>query len=59
MSNRSKSLFRGPGVKHFALVHRSVRDPALNEGASERVFAEVDRKQVSRDDIRVPVLQGE
>lgn len=48
MSNRQKSLFRGPGVKHYALVHRSVRDPALNEdGATERVLAEMPKKQVS------------
>lgn len=47
MANRQKSLFRGPGVKHYALVHRSVRDPALNEdGATERVLAELPKKQV-------------
>jgi hypothetical protein len=44
MSNRSKSLFRGPNVKHFALVHRSVRDPKLNDPeAGERVLSEVQR----------------
>lgn len=44
MSNRSKSLYRGPNVKHFALVHRSVRDPKSNDPeAGERVLSEVQR----------------
>lgn len=44
MSNRSKSLFRRPNVKHFALVHRSVRDPKINDpDAGERVLSEVQR----------------
>lgn len=48
MANRQKSLFRGPGVKHYALIHRSVRDPALNEdGTTDRVLAELPKKQVS------------
>lgn len=34
-----KSIFRQPGVKHYQLLHRSVRDPEL-EG-SDRVLAEV------------------
>ena len=43
-NNRSKSLFRGPNVKHFALVHRSVRDPLSNDPeSSDRVLAEVQR----------------
>ncbi|KNZ53825.1 hypothetical protein VP01_3127g4 [Puccinia sorghi] len=34
-----KSIFRGPDATHFALVHRSQRDPLINdEDASERVL---------------------
>ena len=46
MSNRSKSLFKGPNVKHFALVHRSVRDPAANDPeSSDGVLKEVSKNK--------------
>jgi protein LTV1 len=41
----SKSIFRQPGAKNFQLVHRSQRDPLINDPeASERVLKEFERK---------------
>lgn len=38
----NKSLFRRPGTKHFQLVHRSLRDPLINDSeASDRVLKEI------------------
>ena len=40
----SKSIFRGPEAQHFQLVHRSQRDPLINDpDASQRVLKPVDR----------------
>ncbi|KAI6047998.1 Low temperature viability protein-domain-containing protein [Pisolithus marmoratus] len=40
----SKSIFRQPGAKHFQLVHRSQRDPLINDpDASQHVLKEVVR----------------
>lgn len=39
-----KSIFRGPDAKHFAVVHRSQRDPLINDSeAGERVLHPVQR----------------
>jgi len=41
----SKSVFRRPGVKHFQLVHRSQRDPLINDPeASIRVLKPIEKK---------------
>ncbi|CEQ42896.1 SPOSA6832_04766, partial [Sporobolomyces salmonicolor] len=40
------SLWRRPGTKTFQLVHRSQRDPLINDpNASDRVLKQVDRSQ--------------
>lgn len=31
MAPKNKSLFRQPGVQHYQLVHRSQRDPLIND----------------------------
>ena len=42
----NKSLFKRPGTKHFQLVHRSQRDPLINDpDASDRVLKEIDATQ--------------
>ncbi|ORY34721.1 Low temperature viability protein-domain-containing protein [Naematelia encephala] len=39
-----KSIFRAPGAQHFQLVHRSQRDPLINDpDASQRVLKPVER----------------
>lgn len=39
-----KSIFRGPDAQHFQLVHRSQRDPLINDPeASQRVFKTIGR----------------
>jgi len=39
-----KSIFRGPDAQHFQLVHRSLRDPLINDPeASDRVLKPVER----------------
>jgi hypothetical protein len=39
-----KSVFRGPDAQHFQLVHRSQRDPLINDpDASQRVLKPVER----------------
>ncbi|KAH9486346.1 Protein LTV1 [Psilocybe cubensis] len=41
----SKSIFRQPGAKHFQLVHRSQRDPLINDpDASDRVLKPFERE---------------
>ncbi|KAI6163780.1 Low temperature viability protein-domain-containing protein [Pisolithus thermaeus] len=52
----TKSIFRQPGAKHFQLVHRSQRDPLINDSsASQHVLKEVvrgnDRKGKTRADL--------
>ncbi|MBW0494434.1 hypothetical protein O181_034149 [Austropuccinia psidii MF-1] len=40
-----KSIFRGPNVKHFAVLHRSQRDPLINDPeAGDRVLHEIQRQ---------------
>lgn len=40
------SLWRKPGTKTFQLVHRSQRDPLINDpDASDRVLKEIDKDQ--------------
>lgn len=40
------SLWRKPGTKTFQLVHRSQRDPLINDpDASDRVLKEIDTSQ--------------
>lgn len=44
MAPTKKSIYRAPGAQHFQLVHRSVRDPLINDPeASQQVFKSVDR----------------
>lgn len=39
-----KSIFRGPDAQHFQLVHRSVRDPLINDpDASQQVLKAMGR----------------
>ncbi|KAH9812267.1 Low temperature viability protein-domain-containing protein [Melampsora americana] len=39
-----KSIFRGPDAKHYAVVHRSQRDPLINDPeAGDRVLYQVER----------------
>ncbi|KAI6114913.1 Low temperature viability protein-domain-containing protein [Pisolithus croceorrhizus] len=52
----TKSIFRQPGAKHFQLVHRSQRDPLINDSnASQHVLKEVvrgnDRKGKTRAEL--------
>ncbi|KAI5475775.1 low temperature viability protein [Pseudohyphozyma bogoriensis] len=45
----NKSLFRRPGTKHFQLVHRSLRDPLINDpDASPHVLKSLDAPQSSK-----------
>lgn len=44
MAPGKKSIYRQPGAQHFQLVHRSVRDPLINDPeASKHVFKPVER----------------
>ncbi len=39
-----KSIYRQPGAQHFQLVHRSQRDPLINDpDASQRLLKPVER----------------
>lgn len=39
-----RSIYRQPGAQHFQLVHRSVRDPLINDPeASKHVFKPIER----------------
>lgn len=43
---QTMSLWRKPGTKTFQLVHRSQRDPLINDpDASDRVLKEIDTSQ--------------
>lgn len=45
MPPKAKSLYRKPGTQHFQLVHRSQRDPLINDPeAGDRVLKSIDRK---------------
>lgn len=50
-----KSIYRQPGAQHFQLVHRSQRDPLINDPeASQRLLKPVERandqgRRVCRD----------
>lgn len=45
MAPRSKSLFRQPGARHFQLVHRSQRDPLINDPeAGQQVLKPIERE---------------
>ncbi|KAH9004162.1 Low temperature viability protein-domain-containing protein [Lactarius hatsudake] len=45
----SKSIFRQPGAQHFQLVHRSQRDPLINDpDASQHVLKPVVRENVKK-----------
>ncbi|KAL7425169.1 Protein ltv1 [Cryptotrichosporon argae] len=44
-----KSIYRNPGAQHFQLVHRSVRDPLINDpDASQQVFKPIERANDAR-----------
>jgi Low temperature viability protein len=50
----SKSIFRQPGTQHFQLVHRSQRDPLINDpDASQHVL-----KPVVRENARKVILSS-
>jgi hypothetical protein len=45
----SKSIFRQPGAQHFQLVHRSQRDPLINDpDASQHVLKPVVRENAKK-----------
>jgi hypothetical protein len=45
----SKSIFRQPGTQHFQLVHRSQRDPLINDpDASQHVLKPVVRENARK-----------
>ena len=45
----SKSIFRQPGAQHFQLVHRSQRDPLINDpDASQHVLKPVVRENARK-----------
>lgn len=45
----NKSFFKREGVKHYQLVHRSLRDPLINDAeSSAHVLKEVDHSQPSK-----------
>jgi len=49
MAPKSKSIFRQPGVQHFQLVHRSQRDPLINDPeASTHVLKPFERDNVKK-----------
>lgn len=44
-----KSIFRQPGTKHFQLVHRSQRDPLINDpDASKHVLKPFERENTKK-----------
>jgi len=46
-----KSIFRQPGAKHFQLVHRSQRDPLINDPeASSHVLKPFERENTKKVD---------
>ncbi|PCH34127.1 Low temperature viability protein [Wolfiporia cocos MD-104 SS10] len=49
MPPKSKSIYRQPGARHFQLVHRSQRDPLINDPeASQRVLKEFERGNAAK-----------
>ncbi|TFK56510.1 LTV-domain-containing protein [Heliocybe sulcata] len=49
MAPKKKSIFRQPGAKHFQLVHRSQRDPLINDPeASQHVLKAFERENVEK-----------
>ncbi|KIM47584.1 hypothetical protein M413DRAFT_439249 [Hebeloma cylindrosporum] len=49
MPPKSKSIFRQPGAQHFQLVHRSQRDPLINDpNASAHVLKPFERDNVKK-----------
>ncbi|KAH9044622.1 LTV-domain-containing protein [Lactarius pseudohatsudake] len=49
----SKSIFRQPGAQHFQLVHRSQRDPLINDpDASQHVLKPVVRENAKKGNSR-------
>jgi len=49
------SLWKRPGTKTFQLVHRSQRDPLINDpSASDRVLKLVDKRQKARPSLLRP-----
>jgi hypothetical protein len=49
MPSKSKSIFRQPGAQHFQLVHRSQRDPLINDpDASQHVLKPVVRENAKK-----------
>lgn len=57
MPPKSKSLFRQPGVQHYQLVHRSQRDPLINDpDAGGRVLKELDNPNRKVSSTTPPVL---
>ncbi|KAI9511721.1 LTV-domain-containing protein [Russula earlei] len=50
----SKSIFRRPGAQHFQLVHRSQRDPLINDpDASQHVLKPIVRENTKKGKSRV------
>jgi len=46
-----KSIFRQPGAKHFQLVHRSQRDPLINDPeANSHVLKPFERENTKKVD---------
>ncbi|TFK17375.1 Low temperature viability protein [Coprinopsis marcescibilis] len=49
MPPKSKSIFRQPGTKHFQLVHRSQRDPLINDPeAGQHVLKAFERDNIKK-----------
>jgi protein LTV1 len=53
-----KSIFRQDGARHFQLVHRSQRDPAIHDpGASAHVLKAVERENAKK--VCVPFVEAQ
>ena len=60
MPPKSKSIFRQPGAQHFQVVHRSQRDPLVNDPeASQHVLKAVvrgnERKGKTREELEAMI----
>ncbi|CAH7683043.1 Low temperature viability protein-domain-containing protein [Phakopsora pachyrhizi] len=58
----SKSIFRSKELKHYTLIHRSQRDPSINDGDStqgilKQVHRLNDQKRIRRDDQKNKIRQ--
>jgi len=52
-----KSIFRRPEAQHFQLVHRSQRDPLINDAeASQRVLKPVGRPNDRKAKVRISLV---